>query len=91
MCVTEVDAHYSAISRQYFASGASLGSRSSKKHEEGVLNRIALEVKVYADTRSLELEQLRLPMMLRLREQVTERLEGERWQYESVERFQPVM
>lgn len=31
----EVDAHYNAISRQYFASGASLGSRSSKKHEEG--------------------------------------------------------
>lgn len=38
-----------------------------------------------------ELEQLRLPMMLRLREQVTEKLEGERWQYESVERFQPAL
>lgn len=38
-----------------------------------------------------ELEQLRLPMMLRLREQVTERLEGERWQYESVEPFRTMM
>ena len=33
--LTEVDAHYNAISHQYFASGAALGGRSSKKHEEG--------------------------------------------------------
>ena len=42
-------------------------------------------------TREIELEQLRLPMMLRLREQVTEKLEGERWQFESVERYQPLI
>ena len=38
-----------------------------------------------------ELEQLRLPMMMRLREQVAERLDGERWQYESVEPFRTMM
>ncbi|KAK3713904.1 hypothetical protein LTR37_008154 [Vermiconidia calcicola] len=66
----QVDAHYEAISRQYFASGASLGGRSSKKHEE-------------------ELELLRLPMMMRLREQVMQQLDDERWQYEPLDRFRP--
>jgi hypothetical protein len=35
ICMPEVDAHYVSIARQYFTSGASLGGRGSKKHEDG--------------------------------------------------------
>lgn len=36
-----------------------------------------------------ELEQLRLPMMMRLREQVMQKLDDERWQYEATDKFHP--
>lgn len=49
MVMTEVDAHYSSISRQFFVSGASLGSRSSRKHEEGMLTRLPMDSGVGAN------------------------------------------
>lgn len=75
-----MDAHYVAISRQYFATGASLSTKSSKKHEDGEIERSFM---IDNANNLTELEQLRMPMMIRLREQVMQQLEDERWKYEA--------